>query len=118
LHVIFEYILAEIRRSRESPRVDGGEMSLATQASSNLYRLDFLSGNTIAYQARSHRFACDAHSASDNSPPLAISPHLWRTLDGAFRAHRVLPERRVDHVDRAAGSSSRGAIATFQATAT
>jgi hypothetical protein len=65
--------------------------------SSPNHRFDFLSGNAIAYQALSHRFAYEAHSASDNSLPLAIS--------AASLAFFGWSESSAASIPRTAGSS-------------
>ena len=57
----------------------------------------FRFGNMIAFQTRSHRLAWEAHSASDNFLPLAIS--------AASLALSGRPEANVLRIDRTAGSS-------------
>jgi hypothetical protein len=54
-------------------------------------------GNTIAFQTRSQRLAWEAHSASDNFLPLAISAASLALFGG--------PEASVLRIDRTAGSS-------------
>ena len=66
-------------------------------AFSERHRRGFRFGNTIAFQTRSHRLAWEAHSASDNFLPLAIS--------AATLALSGRPEASVLRIDRTAGSS-------------
>jgi hypothetical protein len=66
-------------------------------AFSERHRRGFRFGNAIAFQTRSHRLAWEAHSASDNFLPLAIS--------AATRALSGRPEASVLRIDRTAGSS-------------
>ena len=82
---------------RFGPTAMALELDRQAIAFSERHRRGFRFGNTIAFQTRSLRLAWEAHSASDNFLPLAIS--------AATLALSGRPEASVLRIDPTAGSS-------------